>query len=115
MSDPDHSSHHDRLVALRDELIQSRRDSAENVKPVALDQTAVGRVSRIDALQIQHMALETARRREQRLSLIDAALGRIESGEYGFCLDCEEAIDERRLRVDPAALRCIRCAEKTAG
>lgn len=81
----------------------------------ALDQTAVGRVSRIDALQLQHIALETARRREQRLSLIDAALGRIESGEYGFCLDCEEAIDERRLGVDPAALRCIRCAEKTAG
>jgi DnaK suppressor protein len=112
MSTPDHSSARARLLALRDELLQSRRDSAEDVKPVALDQAAVGRVSRVDALQMQHMALETARRREQRLTLISGALGRIESGDYGFCVDCDEAIDERRLSADPTALRCIRCAEK---
>lgn len=112
MRTPDHSSAHDRLVALRDELLQSRLDSAEDVKPMVLDQAAVGRVSRADALQIQHMAQETARRRERRLSLINGALRRIESGDYGFCVDCDEAIDERQLSADPTALRCIHCAEK---
>lgn len=115
MSTPDFSAARARLVALRDELLQSRLDSADDVKPVVLDQAAVGRVSRVDALQIQHMALETARRRDQRLSLINGALGRIESGDYGFCVDCDEAIDERRLSADPTAQRCIRCQEKKAG
>lgn len=114
MSDPEQILSRARLLALREELLQSRRDSAEDVKPVVLDQTTVGRVSRVDALQIQHMALATARRREQRLSLVEAALKRIETGDYSFCVDCDEAIDERRLTVDPTAPRCIRCAQNKA-
>jgi RNA polymerase-binding transcription factor DksA len=42
---------------------------------------------------------------------IEAALARIDSGEYGQCVDCEEAIDERRLLAYPAAVRCARCQQ----
>jgi DnaK suppressor protein len=32
------------------------------------------------------------------------------SGDYGYCMGCEEEIAEGRLRVDPSALTCITCA-----
>jgi RNA polymerase-binding protein DksA len=45
------------------------------------------------------------------LSEIESALARIDEGEYGLCIDCEEPIDLRRLQAHPAALRCARCQQ----
>lgn len=115
MSDNRMSAFRARLLALRQELLQSRHDAADDIKPVVLDQAAVGRVSRVDALQMQHMALHVARRRDERLALVDGALKRIDKGTYGFCVECEESIDARRLQADPTALRCIKCAERNTG
>ena len=78
--------------------------------PVELDQQAVGRLSRMDALQVQAMALETSRRRAAELQRIAAALARIDEGEYGTCLECGEEIAVRRLELAPAAPLCIACA-----
>lgn len=77
---------------------------------VELDQSSVGRVSRIDALQAQQMALATERNRSQELVRIDAALGRIVDGSYGECPDCGEEIAIKRLEFDPAIVKCIDCA-----
>jgi DnaK suppressor protein len=49
------------------------------------------------------------------LNQIDAALTRIESGVYGECLDCGEAIAVARLQATPQALRCIGCQQKFEG
>lgn len=46
------------------------------------------------------------------LSDIEAALARIDDGEYGRCVDCDEPIDLRRLQAHPAALRCARCQDR---
>jgi DnaK suppressor protein len=43
---------------------------------------------------------------------IAAALRRIDEGEFGYCADCGEDIDPRRLKVDPTNSRCIICADK---
>ena len=56
------------------------------------------------------MAVETERRRDVELRRIDAALARVESGEYGYCLTCGEAIGAKRLELDPATPVCIDCA-----
>jgi len=53
-------------------------------------------------------ALDEAGRRE--LVSIRAALSRIDSGEYGVCRRCGEAIAPERLRVLPTALECVGCA-----
>ena len=42
---------------------------------------------------------------------IDSALARLDAGDYGLCVDCEEPIDVRRLQAHPAALRCARCQQ----
>ena len=42
---------------------------------------------------------------------IESALARLDAGDYGLCIDCDEPIDLRRLRAHPAALRCARCQQ----
>ncbi|MCP4678008.1 MAG: TraR/DksA family transcriptional regulator [Deltaproteobacteria bacterium] len=83
---------------------------AEAARPVTLDQSRVGRLSRMDAMQGQQMAAETVRRRTEEIQRIRAALSRIERDEYGYCLRCEEDIDEKRLESNPSATLCIKCA-----
>ena len=83
----------------------------EAAKPVELDQTRVGRLSRMDALQAQAMSVEAKRRREQEVMQIKSALERIDEANYGDCLACYEPIAEARLKLNPAVLFCIKCAE----
>ncbi|OUD14347.1 TraR/DksA family transcriptional regulator [Thioflexithrix psekupsensis] len=102
------------LLETRAELSQSTESQKEMVETVELDQSAVGRLSRLDAIQAQQMAKDTVRRYQQQLVRIEAALRRVDAGEYGDCLDCGMEIDQRRLLIDPATPRCIKCAEKFA-
>ena len=99
------------LLCLRAELQEIEETLQETSEPVELDQTRVGRLSRMDAMQSQQMALETVRRRKECLVKIEGALHRIESGDYGFCFVCGEAIDIRRLQADPTSTRCMECVE----
>lgn len=77
---------------------------------VTLDQQAVGRLSRMDALQAQAMAKAQQARRAQLSSLLHAALRRLDSNEFGYCDDCGEEIGEKRLMLNPTVTRCISCA-----
>jgi DnaK suppressor protein len=58
------------------------------------------------AVEYAHLLGERLR---QRLQLIEDALGGIENGDYGFCEECEEPINEQRLQLMPFALFCVRC------
>lgn len=100
-----------RLLALREDLEQRTEAGEESRQPVELDQSRVGRLSRMDAMQNQAMALEAERRRHVELQRLDAAMGRIEQGEYGYCLDCGEEIAVKRLESDPTTPVCIDCAK----
>lgn len=51
-------------------------------------------------------------RAEQELRRIEAAVQRCDHGSYSYCADCDEAIDPRRLELDPAAALCIACTEQ---
>jgi DnaK suppressor protein len=97
-----------------DELRTASASTAESRKPVELDQSSVGRLSRIDSMQMQEMALASERRRETELLRIEAAIRRIDNEDYGFCIVCDEPIAPRRLEADPAVPTCVRCASKQA-
>ena len=45
----------------------------------------------------------------QQIRDIDAALERIDKGDYGTCMNCGETIDQRRLEVRPFSRYCIEC------
>jgi DnaK suppressor protein len=112
MNDLDLEKFKQLILLQHQELIEMKQKSQKSSQPVTLDQSSVGRLSRMDAMQSQAMALENKRRREIQLTRISAALERIEEGEYGYCASCEEEIDRRRLAVDPANPFCVSCASK---
>jgi DnaK suppressor protein len=99
------------LLQRRQELLSVKEAVEGAAETVELDQSRIGRISRMDALQLQAMSLENKRRRELELKRISAALSRVNEDEYGYCVNCGNEIAQNRLEVDPAAPLCIACAE----
>ena len=91
--------------SLRQHLEASRASAA----PVTLDQTSVGRLSRMDAMQGQQMAAANRRVARLRLDRAAAALKAAENDEYGYCRACEEPIGYPRLRAQPETPFCLAC------
>ena len=100
----------DQLNQMQVELKTLDELGQDGQRTVELDQQAVGRLSRMDALQGQAMAKATAARRDQQAKRIDLALQRISSGEFGECLDCGEDMPTGRLDLDPTAALCVSCS-----
>ena len=96
------------LLAERSELLSSLRTkldtlvgpggaAPEDLAPVFHAQFVALQISRLDFVQ---------------LKLVEAALERMDSEEYGVCMDCGDLISGRRLEAIPWAVRCIACQER---
>ncbi len=105
-------------ITIREELLSRLADIQTSIEHttsisgiVELDQTANGRLTRMDAMQ--QAAMESARRtrleNESRKYL--AALARLDCGDYGICCRCGGEIAAERLRHDPATPFCRDCVE----
>jgi len=99
----------ERLVELVTDIEGSLRASAGAADPVVLDQSSVGRLSRMDAMQQQAMAKATRQKAQLRLSQCKAALSAFDRDEYGLCRKCEEPIGYPRLSAKPEAPFCLTC------
>ena len=97
------------LVERQRELAALLANSDSSTKPVTLDQQSVGRVSRIDAIQQQQMALANQQQTRQLLVRTELAPQRIATGDYGACGQCGESIAFARLQAQPFARLCIEC------
>ncbi len=100
------------LEALREELVALEQSGNDAGHTVELDQSRMGRLSRMDALQGQQMAQASARRRKEMMTRVEGALRRLDSGDFGFCFVCGEDVDVARLKIDPTTTRCIDCVER---
>jgi DnaK suppressor protein len=98
------------LLARREQLDQEAGAKADARDTVELQQDSVGRLSRMDAMQQQAMAQAAERRRQVEYWRIEAALQRVDEGEWGYCVTCGEEIAEMRLRHDPSVAACVKCA-----
>ncbi len=96
----------DRLAEL--ETLSASGQQAQAI--VELDQQAIGRLSRMDALQNQAMAKAQQANRDLEVRRLNAALARINEDEYGYCEDCSDDIPHARLNLDLAASKCVSCA-----
>ena len=99
----------DLLMEKQQALAAQKSSTDAATKPVTLDQQSVGRVSRIDAIQQQQMAIANQQQTTRSLKQIELALERIDSGEFGYCTQCEEPISFARLQVQPFANLCLNC------
>lgn len=99
-----------RLEQMLNELLSLRESSMQDRAAVQLDQQSVGRLSRVDALQAQQVALAADRQRQEQISRIRRALSVMDRGEFGYCVKCGNEIPEGRLEADPSAPLCVGCA-----
>jgi DnaK suppressor protein len=106
----------DEMQALRDELERelqrlerSLRTTRRAARPVQLDQTSVGRLSRIDAIQNQKFTQGMQDRQQSRAAQLEEARRRMEDGSFGVCEGCGEPIGFQRLLLFVEARTCARC------
>lgn len=92
-----------------EELENLLGDDSEETKPIEPD-VSIGRLSRLDSMQMQQMDLEQHRRQEAELQKLKEAQIRIEDGSYGQCVMCRQPIAPARLEAQPDAILCINCA-----
>ncbi|MDI6797139.1 MAG: TraR/DksA C4-type zinc finger protein [Desulfatibacillaceae bacterium] len=100
-----------KLTKRKEQLEKARRP----IETVTLDQSRIGRLTRMDAMQQQAMSRAAARLAQMEEGRISLALERLAEGDYGYCVQCEEQIPKKRLEADPSALTCIRCARSLEG
>jgi len=96
------------LLARRQEVLSglsTRFDTLASMGPVAEDDRAQISHSEYLSLHRNHMDYD-------QLRLVDEALDRMESGDYGICLECEEPIAPKRLEAVSWARYCVKCQEK---
>jgi DnaK suppressor protein len=96
------------LLKKKEKLEGALKSLKESSKPVDLN-SAIGRVTRIDALEKREINLYNKRQFEDVLTLVDQALQRIKIKSYGVCPRCEEEIERKRLLAMPEAIFCINC------
>ena len=100
----------DRILAEEKETCEAIQQAQQSAAPVELDQSSIGRVSRIDALQQQALAQRLMERLVIRKRKVEAALARLDSGTYGKCCSCHDDLEPERLNADPAVVFCQECA-----
>lgn len=102
--------HQQRLLARLAE-IDLQLERSKDVTPAVAPDAAIGRLTRVDAVQAGYVSDELRRRIAAERLRIERALRRIEDGTYGICQACEGPIPEARLVARPDAALCVECAE----
>ena len=81
----------------------------EQVKPIS-PENAIGRISRMDAINNKSVIEASLRTRNQTLAGLEVALSRINDADFGLCIRCGQPIPEGRLLLMPHARKCVKCS-----
>lgn len=99
------------LLKERTKLNLRLEELKELTKPIEPD-CAIGRVSRMDAINNKSINEAALRKSQDKLKRIDISLDHIEDEDFGNCIECGETIPIQRLLIMPGSL-CVRCAQRT--
>ena len=95
-------------------VLMTKRAEITGSAPQREDLWIVQSNEQIETVQLagqRELTARTLEREAKSLMQIGAALKRIENGEFGICLDCEEPISPKRLAAMPWAAYCLHCQE----
>ena len=101
------------LLRIKAELEEQLNSNQDATNIVELDQSTTGRVTRIDAIQQQSMAVSTRNKVRQRLQSVNLALSKHTKEDYGYCKQCDETIAFVRLLAQPESRLCLSCQAET--
>ncbi len=93
----------------REDLLDRIAAYRELTKPIPPND-AIGRVSRMDAINNRSVNEAALRQLERELDQLDKAMSRMRDEKYGKCMACGDDIPLGRLMLMPGATRCVRCA-----
>jgi DnaK suppressor protein len=109
----------DEMADLKTALQKRRRTILETARSAQQELEALRAAERDpefeEGAQAEHEEYTLSRVSEvqrRQVAMIDAALARMDAGEYGVCIDCEIDIDVRRLKALPFATLCTDCATR---
>lgn len=94
------------LLAKRDEIVSKSR-RREDIWIVQSNE----QIEKVQLAGEREFAVRTLEHQSKSLMQINRAIERIEDGEFGICLECEEPISPKRLAAVPWAAYCLRCQE----
>lgn len=97
----------DRFKAIASEL----KDLEQSTGAISPD-VSIGRLSRLDSMQHQQIALANKRRCEEERGRLQEAERRLNAGTFGTCLRCGNVIAVERLEIQPDAVTCVPCAQR---
>ncbi len=95
-----------------DEIAKTEKLIAEYkelTKPVAPDD-AIGRISRMDAINNKSVTEASLRQAEQKLLNLKRVLSRVGTSDFGICIKCGKPIPAGRILYRPESLNCVECA-----
>ncbi len=98
---------------LRSALLKKKEELTERLERITANlRRGYEADSKERAKQLEDSEVVDALGNEARLELkkITAALARMDSGQFGICLDCGTPIEEGRIKAYPYAIECIDCA-----
>ena len=94
----------------REIRVELDRESAAD-RGIAPD-NAIGRLTRMEAIQAQSISNAGKSRQGKRLLMIKSALEAIDNGSYGTCVSCRDTIPAGRLEIRPESRLCVQCASR---
>lgn len=86
--------------------VESYREMSKPIGPG----NAIGRVSRMDAINNKSVTEAALRQAERKLDRLRKALNHIDRPGFGICIKCNNEIDIKRLMYMPESTCCMRCA-----
>lgn len=81
----------------------------ESCKPIAPD-VAIGRISRMDAINNKSVMEESLRNAKKKLQGLQFAIENINNDDFGICFKCKQPIPEGRLFILPESKFCVKCS-----
>ena len=90
-------------------LIKNYKNLTKPISP----ENAIGRVSRMDAINNKSVVEEVLRKTQTKLKELLQTKNQIEKGnDFGQCIICKEKINIQRLFIMPYVKKCIKCAKR---
>lgn len=84
-------------------------DYKELTKPISPN-NAIGRVSRMDAINNRSVNEASLRQAEVKLINLNRALSKVDDADFGICLKCKQPIPVGRILIRPESFLCVNCA-----
>lgn len=109
MNNTENQTIKDALLKKQEKLVKVIAELKELIHPEGLD-SAVGRVSRMDAINNRSINEAAMRKKKLQLAKIEEALKEVDSPDFGKCIKCGKPIPIQRILLMPESKVCVNCA-----